>query len=279
MAETPKALRALQKDLELAARASGAVLMRYYRKRLNISEKKGAGLVTQADRGAERAALKILKKKHPEFAILTEETGAHAPRSKGKYRGRFILDPLDGTTNFVHGFPMFCVSLAAEWDGEICAGVIYHPVFDELYSAATGLGARLNGKRLKVSKTSKLRNSLLTTGFSHQKPKQLHLEMDAFERLGGIARAVRRPGSAALDMAYTAQGVFDGFWEGQLSPWDVAAGIVIVEEAGGRVTDFNNKRLKLGHGIQSQSSVEILASNRKLHDSLRRAIRPPFCPI
>lgn len=254
-----------------AATAAGEVLLKHFGKKLHVSEKARAGLVTNVDFASEKAALKILKKRFPDFGILTEETGEHSGVGI-KCPGRWILDPLDGTTNYVHGFPMFCVSLAAEWMGEIVVGVIVNPVLKDVYVAAKGKGATLNQKKIHVSKTSQLANSLLTTGFTYRKDEWLHREMEAFERLSGVARAIRRPGSAALDLAYTARGVFDGFWERRLSPWDIAAGGLLVQEAGGKVTDFKGNSF-------SVESPEILASNRVLHTSLLQTVAPEYCPI
>ncbi len=244
-----------------AARASGKILSRTFGKKLQISEKKDAGLVTQADIDSQNRSVSLLKKVSPQFGFLTEEAkpeGIEKP-------GRWIIDPLDGTTNFVHGFPMFCVSIAAEWKGELIVGVIYHPILDELYVATRGKGATLNGKKIHVSRTKKSKNALLTTGFTCQKREWLRTEMHAFERLSEATRAIRRSGSAALDLAYTARGVFDGFWERRLSPWDVAAGALIVIEAGGQVTDFNRNAFRIDSG-------ELLASNGLIHLELIKMI-------
>lgn len=258
----------IRKALLESARAAGAVLLKYQGKRLRIREKLGAGLVTQADTQAERAALKVLMNAFPDFGYLSEESPAHLSRGLG----RFVLDPLDGTTNFVHGFPMFCVSVAAEWAGEIIGGVIVHPVLGDEYVGIRGKGAYLNGKRMHVSNTHRLRDSLLSTGFTYGKEDWLRAEMLSFERLSGTARAVRRPGSAALDLAYVARGVFDGFWERRLSPWDVAAGSLLIEEAGGCVSNYRGERFRLG-------DPEILASNKRLHAELRMGVAPEFCPL
>ena len=264
-APTPQAL---ERSMIAAAKAAGKVLVHYFERTLHISEKAGAGLVTEADLKAEKAAMTVLRRAQKKFDFLTEET---APEfRKASNDGRWIIDPLDGTTNFVHRFPMFCVSIAAEWQGEIVAGVIWHPILKDLYTATKGGGAFINGKRMRVSKTKDLRDSLLTTGFTYRKDHWLHREMEAFERLSGIARAIRRPGSAALDLAYVARGVFDGFWERRLSPWDVAAGTLLVEEAGGKVTDFTGKKPDL-------FSPEILATNGILHAELRSTIEPDLC--
>lgn len=268
-----------------AAKAAGKILKDYHERALKnrnavigTREKGAEGLVTLADLEAEACAVKILSRARPDFGFLTEE--AKPVKSAGP--GRWIIDPLDGTTNFVHGFPMFCVSIAAEWDGEIVAAAIYHPIFDELYYASQSSGAyliegaqfakRSKTTKLKVSQTKQLPDSLLTTGFTYRKKEHLGAEMQAFERLSCIARAIRRPGSAALDLAYTARGVFDGFWERRLSPWDVAAGILLVTEAGGKVSDFGGKRFKI-------DSPELLASNGKLHPKLLGVIRPKTCSL
>ncbi len=263
-----------------AAVCSGDVLMKYFpkngrsrsdEKKLNVREKKGAGLVTEADFHSEKAALSLLKKIEPSFELLTEET---APDYEPGHRppGRWIIDPLDGTTNFVHGFGMFSVSIACEVEGKIECGVVYHPWVNELYFAKRGHGCflmspRLETKktRLEVSRTQKMKDSLLTTGFTYRKDQGLRAEMVAFEELSRVARAIRRPGSAALDLALTARGVFDGFWERRLSPWDVAAGSLLVSEAGGRVSDFSGKPFEI-------DSDQLLASNGLLHRQLLRAI-------
>lgn len=270
-----KERKKLSKEVVRAALAAGKTLLKYYNRAYKISEKTGAGLVTEADLAAEKVAMRILEKSRPDFDWLTEEAapqgsirGADGIASKG----RWVCDPLDGTTNFVHQFPMFCVSLAAEWNGQVIVGVIYHPILKDLYVAVRGGGAFINGKPLKVSDTDKLSASLLSTGFAYKKGQWLHAEMEAFERLSGMARAVRRPGSAALDLAYTARGVFDGFWERRLAPWDVAAGSLLIEEAGGTVTDFQGKPYRLG-------ADGILASNPRLHPELLSMLAPELCAI
>jgi myo-inositol-1(or 4)-monophosphatase len=212
-----------------------------------------------------------LKKGDPDFSFLAEESG-RLPATKGGSKGRWIIDPLDGTTNFVHGFPMFCVSIAVELEGDLVAGVIYHPILDELYVATREKGATLNGKAIHVSSRKKIKEALLTTGFSYLEGENLHREIEILGRLSGLARAIRRPGSAALDLAYTARGVFDGFWETGLSPWDVAAGALLVEEAGGLVTNFSNKPF-------SVEDEHILAANPFLHTPLRQTIDPDSCSL
>lgn len=233
--------------------------MRRFRTRLRVSEKPGEGIVTNADVESEKAALKILKRDFPDFGVLAEESSP----VKGRSAGRWIIDPLDGTSNFAHGVPNFCVAIAAEWNGEIVVGVTYHPVLDETYVAVLGKGAFVEGpkvkKKLKVSSTRRLSDSLLTTGFSNRKDKWLTQELDTFEKLSRAAQGVRRPGSAALDMAFVARGIYDGFWERGLSPWDVAAGTLLIKEAGGTVTDFNGARSSF------MNPGDIIGSNGHLH--------------
>ena len=249
-----------------AAFAAGEVLCKHFGKKIDVREKKGAGLVTNADLEAEEAAIQALSKARPDFSFLTEEAHPSGSESKGTLsEGRWIIDPLDGTTNFVHRFPMFCVSLAAEWQGQIIAGVIYHPILKDIYSASLGKGTYVNKKKVTVSKTKTIKKSLLATGFTYSKEEFLRAEMRSFEKLSAVARAIRRPGSAALDLAYTARGVFDGFWERRLSPWDVAAGALLVQEAGGKVTNFKGGKFNI-------SDREILACNSFLHKSLIREI-------
>lgn len=248
-----------------AALKAGKVIRKHFHGKISVKEKGNLGLVTNADVEAETVALKTLKKVAPNFGLLTEETNATGKLQKGQ-DGLWIVDPLDGTTNFVHRFPMFCVTIAAEIKGKIEVGVIYHPILDELYTAIRGQGAYLNGEKIQVSKTRELKDALLTTGFAYRYRNLLHTEMSTFESLSRVARAVRRPGSAALDLAYTARGVFDAFWERHLSAWDVAAGALLVSEAGGTVSNFNNGKFSV-HGD------EILASNGKLHKKLVKEVQ------
>ncbi len=243
-----------------AAYAAGKVIRKHYSSKLKIQEKSdNMGLVTNADVEAEAVAIRILKKCHPGFALLTEETNARG--GMNGQEGMWILDPLDGTTNFVHRFPMFCVTIAAQIGQQIEVAVTYHPILDELYTAIRGKGAFMNGKRIFVSETKTVSDSLLSTGFAYHRRNLLPTEMTSFEKVSMKARAIRRPGSAALDLAYTARGVFDGFWERHLAPWDVAAGSLLVSEAGGKVTDFSGK-------IFNPHEIEILATNGKIHRQL-----------
>lgn len=247
-----------------AAMQAGKVIRKHYGKKLVIKSKGALGLVTNADVEAEKVAMKVLKKAEPNFAFLTEETNAQGVRAEGQH-GLWIVDPLDGTTNFIHRFPMFCVTVALQYRKDVVVGVTYHPILDELYTTIKGRGAFMNGARMKVSNTTKMKDALLATGFAYSARNLLSTEMTSFEKVSRVARAVRRPGSAALDLAYTARGVFEGFWERHLSPWDVAAGSLLVSESGGKVTDFIGGKFN-PHG------TEILASNGKLHKAILKEL-------
>ncbi len=261
-----KIQKRLEKTALRASEAASAIIVKYYGKNFRVREKTGAGIVTEADLKAEEAIIRILQKDFPEMGILAEESGIVGRSMERGAPGRWIIDPIDGTTNFAHGYPMFCVSIAAEWEHEITVGVIQHPILNDIYQATRGHGAKLNGKPMKVSKVSRMKDSLLTTGFSYKSKGLLKTELHLFEVMSIETQAVRRPGSAALDLAYTARGVFDGFWEMGLSPWDIAAGALLVEEAGGKATDLRGNKL----GVLA---TQVLASNKKLHGELLRQIR------
>lgn len=241
---------------------AGRILLHYFNKPHQIEVKLGAGIVTEADKAAESYLVKEILRKFPESSIITEETG--------KYLGSpdllWVIDPLDGTSNYAHGFPWFCVSIGVYKEGKPFIGGIYQPVIKEFFYAEQGKGSYLNGKKIRVSRTSKLEDSLLGTGFYYSKKKQLAEEMKIFHRLNEKALAVRRPGSAALDLACVAAGRFDGFWERGLSSWDVAAGMLLVQEAGGKITDYSGRKTDL-------FGSEIVASNRILHGELVKAIK------
>jgi myo-inositol-1(or 4)-monophosphatase len=251
-----------------AAHEAGKVIRKHFTRKLQIRSKGKLGLVTNADVEAEMVAMRVLKKCQKDFAFLTEETNAQGVM-KEQHSGLWIVDPLDGTTNFIHRFPMFCVTIAAEVKtsrgSEVVAAVTYHPILDELYTAIKGQGAFMNGKPMRVSQTLQLKDALFSTGFAYSKRDLLATEMGSFEKVSRAARAVRRPGSAALDLAYTARGVFDGFWERHLSPWDVAAGSLLISEAGGKVTGFRGEKFD-PHG------VEVLGTNKKLHVKIMKLI-------
>jgi myo-inositol-1(or 4)-monophosphatase len=238
------------------AHSGGEVLRHYTAREKQVELKSRANLVTIADKESEALIIRRIKERYPHHAILAEESGA-----SGEGEGKWIIDPLDGTTNFAHQYPFFCVSIAFEQRGEIVCGAVYDPVRDEMFSAARGLGSFVNGQRLSVSDVEKLGSALLLTGFSYHVREKIALAMSQFQAFILESQAVRRGGSAALDLCYLARGRCDGFWELDLHPWDTAAGLVIVEEAGGRVTDFKGR----GFSIYGK---DILASNGRIHDEM-----------
>jgi myo-inositol-1(or 4)-monophosphatase len=266
-----KELRFYEKAAVEAALAAGKIHTKYFNAPLNVQSKSdNQGLVTQADLQSEKKILSILRKATPKFDVMSEEFHSKVDRQTQK-EGRWIIDPLDGTTNFVHRFPMFCVSIGLEVAGEIVVGVVYHPILKDLYVATKGGGAKLNGKKIQVSKTARISDALLTTGFAYGKDREkLLTEVEVFGRLSSMARATRRPGSAALDLAYVARGVFDGFWERGLSAWDVAAGSLLITEAGGTVSTYDGKNF-------SVYDREIIASNSVLHRPLSQTVSPEYC--
>jgi len=220
-----------------AARAGGEVLERYWRSLPggSISEKRQNDFVTRADRESEDVIVARIRESFPEDGFLGEEGGR---RGAGGESRTWIVDPLDGTTNFIAGFPFWCVSIAAREKGEIVAGVVWDPLRGELYSAQRRAGAFRDGERLRVTERPGLDGAFLATGFPFRSKERIDLYLALFRELFLHARAIRRAGSAALDLANVAAGVFDGFFEFQLSPWDIAAGSLLIEEAGGRVSDF-----------------------------------------
>ena len=242
-----------------AARRAGTVLLEHLHKPLDIEEKGSrADLVTQADRASDRVIIDYLRAATPAAAILGEESGG----IRGSSDERWIVDPLDGTTNFAHGYPLFCISIAYERDGEVVAGIVYAPVMDELFAAERGSGATRNGDRISVSRIDRVADAMVCTGF---KPSDYDRNAAQFARASRHAQAVRRDGAAALDLAYTAMGRFDGFWEFDLSPWDTAAGSLLVTEAGGRVSTLNGTAF-------APDSSSILATNGAIHDEIRSVL-------
>ena len=238
------------------AREAGALLLRHFHERVRIEYKGDADLVTIADRQSEALIRERISARWPSHDIMGEEQGLSDTGSEY----RWYVDPLDGTTNFAHGFPVFCVSMGLEHKGKRIAGVVYDPTRDELFSAEKGMGATLNGKPVQVSKTARLAESLIATGFpSHKRHKNPNIFF--YHQLTLRSHGVRRAGSAALDLCYVASGRFEGFWEFNLNPWDTSAGVLMVEEAGGRISDFHG-------GSFQTNSRETLASNGLIHDEL-----------
>lgn len=221
-----------------AAKEAGAFLQASVGKFRQLERKIGqaTNLVTEIDKQSEALIIKKIRSHFPDHAILGEEGGASAGSSEYKW----IIDPLDGTTNFTHGLPLFCVTIGIEYKGEIIAGVIYDPNAEELFTAEKGKGAFLNGSRIAVSTSDSLINSLLVTGFPYNVNENPGKVIEHFTNFLPVAQGVRRLGSAAIDLAYVACGRFDGYWEVFLHPWDKAAGILLVQEAGGMVTNFSN---------------------------------------
>jgi myo-inositol-1(or 4)-monophosphatase len=228
-------------------------------------DKKGAiDLVTEIDLQIEREFRATIAARFPDHVVLGEEFGSSGDR-EGTPRFCWVFDPVDGTTNYAHGLPIFCSSLALEIDGEIAVGAVYDPTRRELFTAERGRGAWLNGAPLKVSAANELIDSLLVTGFHygiHRDPEEL---VSLFREFITRSRAVRRLGSAALDLCYVAAGRFDGYWESKIQPWDVAAGALIVEEAGGRVSTV------MGDSFRSRAG-SVLASNGRIHDPMLKVI-------
>src|SRR5262245_47881 len=216
------------------AREAGSLLLSYFGK-VAVEYKGDVDLVTQADRSSEKLIVDRIRSQWPDHDLLGEEGSRRETGSDF----RWYIDPLDGTTNFAHGFPVFCVSLALEYRGERSAGVIYDPCRDELFSAGKGSGATRNGLAIHVSKTPRLAESLVATGFpSHKRHKNPNIHF--YHQITLRSHGVRRAGSAALDLCYVACGRYDGFWEFNLNPWDTAAGVLLVQEAGGKVTSFSD---------------------------------------
>lgn len=246
-----------------AAREAGALLLGHLRLPMEIEEKgRRADLVTAADRASEREIVQRLSRDFPSATILGEEGGERRGTSADE---RWIVDPLDGTTNYAHGYPLFCISIAYERGGELLAGVIYAPLMDECFVAQHGAGATLNGKPISVSQVASVADAMLCTGF---KPFDFERNAAHFAKASHAAQAVRRDGAAALDLAYTAMGRFDGFWEFDLAPWDVAAGTLLVREAGGRVTQLDNTPSTL-------TATSILATNARIHEETSRLLIAP----
>jgi myo-inositol-1(or 4)-monophosphatase len=245
------------------AREAGAILHEGHG-RAHTPERKGRiDLVTEYDRRSERLLLRRIAGRFPGHAVLAEESGAHP--AAGGSDVRWIIDPLDGTTNYAHNYPFFGVSIAVEVAGALVAGAVFDPVRAEMFAAALGHGATLNGRPIRVSDVERVEDSLLVTGFPYDVREHPERILPLFHAFLVRAQGIRRDGSAALNLCYLAGGRFDGFWESHLSPWDVAAGALIVREAGGRVTGYAGDPFRL-------DGREILASNGRLHDGMIRLI-------
>lgn len=247
------------------ARDAGRILAERFGRKIEISNKSEIDLVTESDLASERLIIDRIKTYYPRHAILAEESGASQPADQARQSDwRWIIDPLDGTTNYAHGYPCFCVSIGLEYSGRLELGVVYDPIRDEVFSAERGHGASLNGRRIRVSPTPALASALLCTGFPYDVRERSEFARH-FANFIMTAQGVRRDGAAALDLAYVAAGRFDGFWEEGLKPWDVAAGALIVEEAGGRISDYMNGPLDI-------FTPPVLASNGLIHEEMMRVL-------
>ena len=247
------------------ARDAGRLLAERFGHALEITNKSELDLVTESDLASERQIIDRIKTHYPRHAILAEESGASTPADREvQSEWRWIIDPLDGTTNYAHGYPCFCVSMGLEHQGKMEIGVIYDPLRDELFTAERGAGASLNGRRMQVSATRSLSGALLCTGFPYDVRERSEFARH-FANFIMNAQAVRRDGAAALDLAYVACGRFDGFWEEGLKPWDVAAGVLMVEEAGGRVSNYAGEPLNI-------YVPPILASNGLVHEQMMHVL-------
>lgn len=244
-----------------AARTAGAILRERLGKIKNIDYKSAFNIVTDVDKESERQIIAIIKQHFPNDRILAEETGAHEASSTR----RWLIDPLDGTTNYAHSYPFFCVSIGFEDAGEPLLGVVYNPISDELFWAQKGKGAYVNDHAIHVSKSATLATSLCVTGFPADSAATKLNNLEQFARVTDLTHGVRRDGSAALDLSFVACGRVDGFWELKLAPWDLAAGTVIVREAGGAVTNLTG-------GTFDISTGHVLATNGLIHDELIGAL-------
>ncbi len=254
----PIALTTLMETAIAAGKEAGALLLQYAHSGFRVEYKNPINLVTNADKAAEQCVIDYIQSRFPSHRFLAEERG-RVEDTPSPYL--WIIDPLDGTTNFAHGFPTYCVSIGLEYNGRCVVGVIVDPSRDELFTAIEHRGACLNGHPIYVSKTSSLETSLLVTGFAYDIRESPRNNLDHFVKFSLKAQGVRRTGSAALDLCYVAAGRFDGFWEVRLNPWDMAAGAVILREAGGTLTNFSGNELSI-------YGQELVASNSHIHSAM-----------
>lgn len=241
------------------ARDAGQLLLEKFGRITTVTKKGDINLVTEADLASEALIIERIKSHQPRHSILAEEAG-EAVTIGGDNTWKWIIDPLDGTTNYAHGYPCFAVTIALEHDGEVVLGVTYDPTRNELFAAEKGQGATLNGKPIRVSATEELGNSLICTGFPYDFKRKDDFARHLTQFLLN-SRGVRRDGSAAIDLAYVACGRFDGFWEEGLKPWDLAAGRLLIEEAGGWVTNYDGSAFSI-------YSPPVVASNGKIHNEM-----------
>ncbi len=248
-----------------AARKAGEIMIRHLNRleSLEVTEKNRNEYVTEIDRMAEDVIVEVIKDHYPEHAILGEERG-----QQGEHEFQWIIDPLDGTTNFIHGFPVFSVSIAVMHNDQLEHGVVYDPLRQEIFSASRGQGAQLDGRKIRASRRPSMQHSLIATGFPYRANKQyLDQYLEMLRAIISVSAGIRRPGSAALDLCYVAAGRVDGFWEIGLNIWDIAAGALIIKEAGGRISDFHG-----GDGYLQSGNV--VAGNPKIYAALSKLLAP-----
>ncbi len=251
-----------------AARRGAAVINRasFDVERLKVTQKQHNDFVTEVDQAAEQAIIEVLKTAYPDHAILAEESGASA-NLHDENENVWIIDPLDGTTNFIHGFPQYCVSIALQQRGQITQAVVYDPTRNDLFTASKGAGAYLNDKRIRVGKRDKIADALLGTGFPYRDMNGLEQYIDMFRVMTQKCAGLRRPGAAALDLAYVAAGRLDGFFEKGLQPWDIAAGSLLITESGGIVGNFSGESDYLYKG-------DVLAGSPKIFSQMVNLLSP-----
>lgn len=254
-----------------AARRAGSIINQASQNLdlLNVSKKSHSDYVSEVDGAAEDAIIKVLLAAYPDHAILAEESGRRGDEKNSEYQ--WIIDPLDGTTNFLHGFPKYSVSIAVKHKGVLSHAVVYDPTNNELFTASRGGGAFLNDRRIRVSKRTRLEDCLIGTGIPFRDLTHLEAYIAMFKDIIPRTAGIRRPGSAALDLAYVANGRYDGFWEIGLAPWDMAAGCLLITEAGGLVGDLEGNETQLESG-------QIIAGNPKIFGQLLQVIGPHLTP-
>jgi myo-inositol-1(or 4)-monophosphatase len=248
-----------------AARSAGKILLRYFDRvdEIKVQTKSRNDFVTEVDRGAEAAIIQELRARFPNHAILAEESGS----TRGNSEFEWVIDPLDGTTNYLHGFPQFAVSIALRQRGQLECAVVYDPLREEMFTAARGQGAHLNDRRLRVANRATLDGALIGTGFPFRDQRHIDHYVGMFKAMTQATAGLRRPGSASLDLAYVAAGRTDGFFEIGLSPWDLAGGALLIQEAGGTVTD-------LAGGTRFFDTGNLVAGNFRIHHAMLELIRP-----
>jgi myo-inositol-1(or 4)-monophosphatase len=256
-----KSLGELREFAEDTALGAGGILKKGFAGGKKISYKGRIDPVTEFDLKSEKYILGRIKKAYPDHAVLTEEGNSIESGS----RFRWVIDPLDGTVNFSHGFPIYCVSVGLEYDGQPIVGAVYDPERDEMFSAFSGGGAKLNKKRIQVAKETRLDRALLATGFAYDIGTAKRNNLGLFARMARKAQGVRRPGSAAIDICWVAAGRIDGFWELFLKPWDTCAAVVILAEAGGKISRVDGRPYSI-------SSDDLLATNNSLHPKMRAVL-------